>query len=305
METENKIAMLIDADNVSHRNIKEMTDELARFGNLTIKRIYGDFTKPSMNGWKDVLLENAINPIQQYNYTTGKNATDSSMIIDAMDILYSNQVDIFCLVSSDSDFTRLAMRLREAGKEVIGMGMKQTPKPFIAACNKFIYLEVLSFSLEPEQIKTIFPEPASIVEGKSVPASGEGEKQQIENVPELTIKQETVPAFLSNIGEAVDSVANDSGWSQLGDVGNLLVKKDPAFDTRNYGFKKLSSLIEAYPSYFDLSKVNNSHLIVRENEIKEVGNSPPLIWRFSKNQNICLINLYFVSIPHCTCHFRP
>lgn len=305
METENKIAMLIDADNVSHRNIKEMTDELARFGNLTIKRIYGDFTKPSMNGWKDVLLENAINPIQQYNYTTGKNATDSSMIIDAMDILYSNQVDIFCLVSSDSDFTRLAMRLREAGKEVIGMGMKQTPKPFIAACNKFIYLEVLSFSLEPEQIKTISPEPASIVEGKSVPASGEGEKQQIENVPELTIKQETVPAFLSNIGEAVDSVANDSGWSQLGDVGNLLVKKDPAFDTRNYGFKKLSSLIEAYPSYFNLSKVNNSHLIVRENEIKEVGNSPPLIWRFSKNQNICLINLYFVSIPHCTCHFRP
>lgn len=305
METENKIAMLIDADNVSHRNIKEMTDELARFGNLTIKRIYGDFTKPSMNGWKDVLLENAINPIQQYNYTTGKNATDSSMIIDAMDILYSNQVDIFCLVSSDSDFTRLAMRLREAGKEVIGMGMKQTPKPFIAACNKFIYLEVLSFSLEPEQIKTISPEPASIVEGKSVPASGEGEKQQIENVPELTIKQETVPAFLSNIGEAVDSVANDSGWSQLGDVGNLLVKKDPAFDTRNYDFKKLSSLIEAYPSYFDLSKVNNSHLIVRENEIKEVGNSPPLIWRFSKNQNICLINLYFVSIPHCTCHFRP
>ena len=124
MKTENMIAMLIDADNVSYRNIKDMTDELARFGNLTIKRIYGDFTKSSMNGQKDVLLENAISPIQQYNYTTGKNATDSSMIIDAMDILYSNQVDIFCLVSSDSDFTRLAMRLREAGKEVIGMGMK-------------------------------------------------------------------------------------------------------------------------------------------------------------------------------------
>lgn len=266
METENKIAMLIDADNVSHRNIKEMTDELARFGNLTIKRIYGDFTKPSMNGWKDVLLENAINPIQQYNYTTGKNATDSSMIIDAMDILYSNQVDIFCLVSSDSDFTRLAMRLREAGKDVIGMGMKQTPKPFIAACNKFIFLEVLSLPLEPEQVKTISPEPASIVEEKSVPASGEGEKQQIENVPEHNEEAEKVPAFLSNIGEAVDSVANDSGWSLLGDVGNLLVKKDPAFDTRNYGFKKLSSLIEAYPSCFDLRKVNNSHLIVRKHK---------------------------------------
>lgn len=264
METESKIAMLIDADNVSHRNIKEMTDELARFGNLTIKRIYGDFTKSSMNGWKDVLLENAINPIQQYNYTTGKNATDSSMIIDAMDILYSNQVDIFCLVSSDSDFTRLAMRLREAGKEVIGMGMKQTPKPFIVACSKFIYLEVLSLSLEPEQVKTVFPEPASIVEEKSVPASEEGEKQQIENVPEHNIESEKVLAFLITIEEAVDSVANDSGWSQLGDVGNLLVKKDPAFDTRNYGFKKLSSLIEAYPSYFDLRKVNNSHLIVRK-----------------------------------------
>ena len=181
-----------------------------------------------------------------------------------MDILYFNQVDIFCLVSSDSDFTRLAMRLREAGKEVIGMGMKQTPKPFIVACSKFIYLEVLSLSLEPEQVKTVFPEPASIVEEKSVPASEEGEKQQIENVPEHNIESEKVPAFLITIEEAVDSVANDSGWSQLGDVGNLLVKKDPAFDTRNYGFKKLSSLIEAYPSYFDLRKVNNSHLIVRK-----------------------------------------
>ena len=168
------IAMLIDADNVSYRNIKDMTDELARFGNLTIKRIYGDFTKSSMNGWKDVLLENAINPIQQYNYTTGKNATNSSMIIDAMDILYSNQVDIFCLVSSDSDFTRLAMRLREAGKEVIGMGMKKTPQPFIAACNKFVYIEVLSHSLESRQVKEVSPESASIVEKESVSPLKEG-----------------------------------------------------------------------------------------------------------------------------------
>lgn len=147
METENKIAMLIDADNVSHRNIKEMTDELARFGNLTIKRIYGDFTKPFMNGWKDVLLENAINPIQQYNYTTGKNATDSSMIIDAMDILYSNQVDIFCLVSSDSDFTRLAMRLREAGKEVIGMGTKQTLNRLLLHATSLSILRFFRFLL--------------------------------------------------------------------------------------------------------------------------------------------------------------
>lgn len=249
MKTENKIAMLIDADNVSYRYIKEMTDELARFGNLTIKRIYGDFTKSAMNGWKDMLLENAIIPVQQYSYTTGKNSTDSAMIIDAMDMLYSCQVDIFCLVSSDSDFTRLAMRLREAGKEVIGMGRKQTPKSFIAACNKFIYVEVLSPSLEQLEVQPLQPVPVEVEET-------------------CQVKHTTIPlnkpAFIYSIEEAVDSVADDSGWSQLGDVGNLLVKKDPAFDTRTFGFKKLSTLIEAYPSYFDMRKVNNCHLIVRK-----------------------------------------
>ena len=136
-----RLAVLIDADNVPYANIKEMLEEIAKYGTPTFKRIYADWTKPTVSGWKTVLLENAITPIQQYSYTTGKNATDSAMIIDAMDILYSNRVDGFCIVSSDSDFTRLATRLREAGMKVIGIGEKKTPSPFISACEKFIYIE--------------------------------------------------------------------------------------------------------------------------------------------------------------------
>src|SRR6218665_3492776 len=138
-----KLAVLIDADNIPYSNIKGMMEEIARYGTPTFKRIYGDWTKPTLSGWKGVLLENAINPVQQYSYTSGKNATDSALIIDAMDILYTGQVDGFCIVSSDSDFTRLAMRLREAGKVVFGIGEQKTPAAFIAACNKFIYIEIL------------------------------------------------------------------------------------------------------------------------------------------------------------------
>src|SRR5580692_10198011 len=139
-----KLAVLIDADNVPYHNIREMLEEIAKYGTPTFKRIYADWTRPTATGWKTVLLENAITPIQQYSYTTGKNATDSAMIIDAMDILYTGKVDGFCIISSDSDFTRLALRLREAGVKVIGMGQKKTPSPFIAACDKFIYIEILS-----------------------------------------------------------------------------------------------------------------------------------------------------------------
>jgi uncharacterized LabA/DUF88 family protein len=138
-----RIAVLIDADNIPYSKIKVMMEEIAKYGTPTFKRIYGDWTKPNLIGWKNVLLENAITPIQQYGYTTGKNATDSAMIIDAMDILYSEKVDGFCLVSSDSDFTKLATRLREAGMHVIGLGERKTPNPFIVACDKFIYLEIL------------------------------------------------------------------------------------------------------------------------------------------------------------------
>src|SRR3954453_1309767 len=141
--TEDKLAVLIDADNVPYSNVKEMLEEIAKNGTLTIKRIYADWTKPTVSGWKNVLLENAITPIQQYSYTTGKNSSDSALIIDAMDILYSEKVDGFCIVSSDSDFTRLAIRLREAGMKVIGIGEKKTLIPFITACDKFIYIEIL------------------------------------------------------------------------------------------------------------------------------------------------------------------
>src|ERR1035438_8657018 len=139
-----RFAVLIDADNVPYVNVKGMMEEIAKYGTPTFKRIYGDWTKPTVSGWKSVLLENAITPIKQYSYTTGKNATDSAMIIDAMDILYTGKVDGFCIISSDSDFTRLALRLREAGVKVIGMGQKKTPSPFIAACDQFIYIEILS-----------------------------------------------------------------------------------------------------------------------------------------------------------------
>ena len=258
MEKEKNIAMLIDADNISYAHIKEMTDELARYGNLTIKRIYGDWTNQHMNGWKDVLLKNAIIPIQQYSYTTGKNSTDSAMIIDAMDILYSGHVDIFCLVSSDSDFTRLAMRLREEGKEVIGIGYKRTPQPFIVACNKFIHIEVLSPVVEtPIPLHPISPEEDR---------QHQPNDQKTTFVP--TIERETTPHFLSLIQDAIDAVADDSGWSALGNVGNLLIKKDPAFDTRAFGFKKLSTLIESYSDMFDMRKINSFHIIVRRKNNK-------------------------------------
>src|SRR5690554_2954504 len=147
---EMRLAVLIDGDNIPYANIKEMMEEIAKFGVPTFRRIYGDWTKPQLGGWKGVLLENAINPIQQYGYTTGKNATDSAMIIDAMDILYSEKVNGFCLVSSDSDFTRLATQLREAGMNVIGIGEKKTPNPFIVACDRFIYIEILKGTVKEE-----------------------------------------------------------------------------------------------------------------------------------------------------------
>ncbi len=147
-----KLAVLIDADNVPYANVKSMMEEIAKYGTPTFKRIYGDWTKPQLSGWKKVLLENAITPVQQYSYTTGKNSTDSALIIEAMDILYTGGVDGFCIVSSDSDFTRLAIRLREAGKKVFGIGEKKTPAPFIVSCNKFIYIEILEKEEKPEAL---------------------------------------------------------------------------------------------------------------------------------------------------------
>ena len=224
--TDLRFAVLIDADNVPYANVKGMMEEIAKYGTPTFKRIYGDWTKPTVSGWKSVLLENAITPIQQYSYTTGKNATDSAMIIDAMDILYTGKVDGFCIISSDSDFTRLALRLREAGVKVIGMGQKKTPSPFIAACDKFIYIEILSEA-----------EPASKEEEKK-------EEKQTENSIK-SLDRKTIQLIASSIGD----LADESGWAFLGEVGNLLLKKEPDFDPRNYGFKKLGQLIKSIAQF--------------------------------------------------------
>jgi len=217
-----KLAVLIDGDNIPSAYVKEMMEEIAKYGNPTIKRIYGDWTKPSLSKWKNLLLENAITPIQQYGYTTGKNATDSAMIIDAMDILYSQKVDGFCLVSSDSDFTRLATRLREAGMLVYGLGEKKTPSPFIVACDKFIYIEILKYESD-----------------ESDPEYAEKEIKEKQKFDEITSRQ------IRLISSTISDLADDDGWAFLGDVGNLLQKKQPNFDSRNYGFQKLTPLIKS------------------------------------------------------------
>jgi len=217
-----KLAVLIDGDNIPSAHVKAMMEEIAKYGNPTIKRIYGDWTKPRLSKWKNILLENAITPIQQYGYTTGKNATDSAMIIDAMDILYSEKVNGFCLVSSDSDFTRLATRLREAGMQVFGIGEKKTPNPFIVACDKFMYIEMLKYQSE----------------------GSESESTKIKSEQKSTIDKIT-PKVIKLISSTISDLAEDDGWAFLGDVGNLLQKKQPNFDSRNYGFQKLTPLIKS------------------------------------------------------------
>lgn len=215
-----RFAVLIDADNVPYANVKGMMEEIAKYGTPTFKRIYGDWTKPTITGWKSVLLQNAITPIQQYSYTSGKNATDSAMIIDAMDILYTGRVDGFCIVSSDSDFTRLATRLREAGMKVIGIGEKKTPDPFITACDKFIYIEILS----SEDVST--PD----VRTKHT------KKDSLQKLDKRVINL---------VKASINDVADESGWAFLGEVGTLILKKQPNFDARNYGFKKLLQLMKS------------------------------------------------------------
>ncbi|MDD7885690.1 NYN domain-containing protein [Flavivirga sp. 57AJ16] len=218
MIKDTKIAILIDGDNIPSKYISEMMEEIAKYGTPTIKRIYGDWTKPHLSKWKHILLENAITPIQQYGYTTGKNATDSAMIIDAMDILYSEKVNGFCLVSSDSDFTKLATRLREAGMQVYGMGEKKTPNPFIVACDKFIYLEILQ---------------------KDVEKGDKGGGSKKDNLYNIT------PKVIKLLENSVSDAADDDGWAFLGDVGSLILKKQPNFDSRNFGFDKLTPLFKS------------------------------------------------------------
>lgn len=223
-----RLAVLIDADNVPYSNVKGVMEEIAKYGTPTFKRIYGDWTKPTVSGWKGVLLENAITPIQQYSYTQGKNSSDSALIIDAMDILYSGRVDGFCIISSDSDFTRLALRLREAGMKVFGIGQKKTPNPFIAACDKFIYMEIIP-QFEESDLDT--------TSSKTKPPKHHN-KPSVEKLNKETLKL---------ISATINDLADENGWAFLGDVGNLLLKKQPNFDPRNYGFQKLTPLIKSLP----------------------------------------------------------
>ncbi len=235
---EKRFAVLIDADNVSSKYIKYILDETANYGIATYKRIYGDWTKPNTAAWKDVLLENSVTPVQQYGYTIGKNATDSAMIIDAMDILYSGNVDGFCIVSSDSDFTKLSSRLRESGMTVIGMGEKKTPKPFIASCNQFKYLDVLAASEEKSMgLSNKSDSSKSDSKGLNPVKSNNGNDDIEKNMTNLNVIKSAVKKMLNEVDGNNQSM-------NMGEIGNRLAKRYPDFDVRNYGDTKLSKFLK-------------------------------------------------------------
>jgi uncharacterized LabA/DUF88 family protein len=231
-ESTSTLAILIDADNARPSMVQGLMDEVAKLGRATVRRIYGDWTTPNLGPWKSALLDHSIQPVQQFAYTKGKNATDSALIIDAMDLLYAGNLDGFCLVSSDSDFTRLASRLKESGKRVYGFGELKTPKPFVAACDRFIYTEVLSS------------------DGRPLPRKSAAEMDRDAE-------------FVALVGDAVDDSADDTGWANLGAVGNIIRNKKPDFDSRNYGYKKLSELLDA-SSYFEAKLVSGVAMVRRE-----------------------------------------
>ncbi len=245
-----KLAVLIDADNAQASVIQELLAEVSRYGTATIKRAYGDWTTTNLKGWKDVLHKMAIQPIQQFSYTTGKNSTDASLIIDAMDVLHTGSVDGFCLVSSDSDFTRLATRIREAGLVVYGFGERKTPEPFVAACDKFIYTEILR--TKPEESKA-----------QTVPADA-----NIKPTVEVAELPELAPMILT----ALDAAARDDGWAPLGPLGSQMNKNNPSFDPRNYGFSQLSKLMRKQ-DYLEIKEVSigdgsaSVHLFVKRKAI--------------------------------------
>jgi len=236
-----KLAVLIDADNVPYSNVKGMMEEITKYGTPTTKRIYADWTKPNANGWKAVLLEHAITPIQQYSYTVGKNSSDSALIIDAMDLLYSGKVDGFCIVSSDSDFTRLAIRLRESGMKVIGMGEKKTPNPFIVSCDRFIFIEVLEGAIKKKKTKQTVSAPVS--DTKDV-------KKIAEKEASVKVDNQTIEL----IENTIDAICDDDGWAFLGDVGNLIVKKKPEFDPRSFGFSKLTPMLKSLTDILEIDE---------------------------------------------------
>ncbi len=241
-----KLAVLIDADNASASLVKELLEEVAKFGTATVKRAYGDWTGQQLTGWKDQLNRYAIQPIQQFAYTRGKNSTDASLIIDAMDLLYADNVDGFCLVSSDSDFTRLATRLRESRKVVYGLGERKTPEAFRAACDRFVFFEVLK-------------------RGASSVETGAVDSEPIDDVPDLE----------HSLRQAFDAVSRDGGWATLSSVGSYMAKNNPSFDTRLYGFRKLSDMIRRQP-YIEAAEAadGNGPLTVRLKPVAQPA-APP------------------------------
>lgn len=268
MANDSRFAVLIDADNVSVKYIKLILDEVSKDGVATYKRIYGDWTNPALISWKSTLLDNSVLPVQQYSYTTGKNSTDSAMIIDAMDILYSGRVDGFCLVSSDSDFTRLAARLRESGMTVVGMGESKTPNSFIKACNKFKYLDILAAAdeEEPEEDR---PEPAkkTQAQGKKTAPRRAAKPKGKEEPPKADNRQESGPAqepqtSLRTIRRAVKTIvrenSDEDNWIFIGKVGNILLKRYPDFDVRNYGFTKLTPFLDSL-DMFEIREYRKDH----------------------------------------------
>jgi uncharacterized LabA/DUF88 family protein len=227
-----RFAVLIDADNTSPRIAAGLFDEIAKFGEASVRRIYGDFSSSRLQSWTKILQKHAIDPYQQFAYTTGKNASDIALVIDAMDLLHSGRFDGFCLVSSDSDFTRLAARIRESGLIVYGFGQRKTPKPFVAACDKFIYVENLTYPQETGQ------------------PTGPANKPR-PRTSAAKLKQNA--ALVNQLRKAVDAASDDDGWADLGAVGNIITKQQPDFDSRTYGYAKRSELIDA-TTLFDLER---------------------------------------------------
>jgi uncharacterized LabA/DUF88 family protein len=226
-QSSSALAVLIDADNANPAIVKGLMDEVAKLGRATVRRIYGNWTEPNLKQWKDSLLDYSIQPMQQFANTKGKNSTDSALIIDAMDLLYAGNLDGFCIVSSDSDFTRLASRLRESGKQVYGFGEKKTPAAFVRACDRFIYPEVFTR-----------------VEGQTPHRKGAAELDRDR-------------AFVELVGGVVDDASDENGWAHLGVVGSLLTKKEPDFDSRNYGYSKLSDLLDA-SQHFEVKRTDKA-----------------------------------------------
>lgn len=244
METRNNLAVLIDADNAQPVIVDGLLAEIANYGVASVKRIYGDWTGPGLKGWKEVLLEHSIQPIQQFAYTKGKNATDSAMIIDAMDLLYTGKFDGFCIVSSDSDFTKLASRIRESGLIVYGFGEKKTPSPFVSACDKFVFTEVLR---------------AKVDESEAIAKKSTSELKQDAKLVTL-------------LRNAVDASSDDSGWANLASVGSNIAKQSPEFDPRNYGYAKLGELARA-TKLFEIEErqvgdSNSKSLFIKDKRIK-------------------------------------